>query len=257
MNKKTQANLQEMVDKYNTLNQLVIALAGKGGVWNTDKALYEFWEEYVRIEEKEDGTLIAVSEAPEGEDDFSCTITDPELIELINEMRPKPKKSAKKKAEKKVEKKNYKNATWMDAFRRVANYMGATRYALNVGDLDGSDECAKPIEEAYKNCTEDDEVSVQICDEEEDREGEQWLRWDSVKDFLTNPLEGRNTNSKGCPNIFESVALWQSHNRYKLEMGSPYIVWLIDTIGELGKVNIKKCDTPAKLMKELDKAGIE
>lgn len=255
MDKKTEAKLHELQDKYNTLNQLLVALAGKGGAWNTDKALYEHWEEWVRVEEKEDGTLLVVSEAPEGEVDCSCTITDPELIELINKMRPKPKKLAKKKAEKKVEKKNYKNATWMDAFRRVADYMGGTRYALNVGDLDGEEEYSKPIEESYADCGEDDEVTMKVCDEEEDRDGEQWLNWDSVKDFLTKPLKGNhcNTNSEGCANIFESVAYWKMK---EYELAYPCLNWLIDTIGALGKVNIKKCDTPAKLMKELDKAGI-
>jgi hypothetical protein len=92
---------------------------------------------------------------------------------------------------------------------------------------------------------------MKICDEEEDRDGEQWLNWDSVKDFLTKPLSG----SDGCANIFESVAFWESH-RCKLELGRPYLIWLVDTIGELGKVNIKKCDTPEKLMKALDKAGL-
>ena len=146
-----------------------------------------------------------------------------------------------------MNKKNYKNATWIDAFKRVADYMGGSRYALNVGGVEDWDECS-----------EDDEVAVCICDEEEDRDGEQWLNWDSVKDFLTKPLfEGHaDTNTDGCANIFECVARWQSYNRYKLELGSPYLVWLIDTIGELGKVDIKKCDTPEKLMKALDKAGL-
>jgi len=96
---EVESKLQALVDKYNTLTQLVIALNSGHGEWNTGKYLYEHWEEWTAIKEGKDGTLFAVGEMPEAEedDDYTCPITDPELIEVINEMRPKAKKSEKKK----------------------------------------------------------------------------------------------------------------------------------------------------------------
>lgn len=244
MNKETEIRLKHLYDKYTMIQLTLFCLTEKrAGKWlktkGKDGTIYINELEDVKIIEDSNGELRAVQIS----NDYSCPIEDGKIIDIINELRPKPKKVAKKEA---TPKKNYKNATWLDAFKRVADYLGGTRYALYVGG-----------DEEWEDCSEDDEVSMGVCDEDEDRDGEQWLHWDSVKDFLTKPLERNhcNTNSDGCANIFESVSFWESH-RYKVELGSPYLIWLIDTIGELGKVDIKKCDTPEKLMKALDKVGL-
>ena len=242
MNKETELALKQLYDKYTMIQLTLFCLTEKrAGKWlKKGDTIYINELEDVKIIEDSNGKLRAVQIS----NDYSCPIDDEKIIDIINELRPKTKKVAKKKATPK--KKDYKGVTYMDVFKRVADYLSETRYALYVGG-----------DEEWEDCSEEDEVSMRVCDEDEDRDGEQWLNWDSVKDFLTKPLSGNhcNTNSDGCANIFESVACWESH-RYKVELGSPYLIWLIDTIGELGKVNIKKCDTPEKLMKALDKAGL-
>lgn len=241
MNKDTKLALKQLYDKYTMIQLTLFCLTEKrAGKWlKKGDTIYINDLEDVKIVEDSNGKLRAVQMS----NDYSCPIEDGKIIDIINELRPKPKKVVKKEAK---PKKNYKNATWIDVFMRVADYLDGTRYALYVGG-----------DEEWEDCSEDDEVSMKVCDEDEDRDGEQWLKWDSVKDFLTKPLSGShcNTNSDGCANIFESVACWEAH-RYKVELGCPYLLWLIDNIGVLGKVDIKKCATPEKLMEALDKAGL-
>ena len=189
-----------------------------------------------------------------------------ELGELKRKVEEKKKKALAEKSKKnrakevdlerkpKDEKKKAKDITYMDVFRRVAGYMADNGYYLNVGEVDGYDEMERPIEESYADCEESDNVSVKICDEEEDRDGEQYLLWDSVKDFLTATLAKHhaNTNSESCASIFEAVACWKAHE-YKLVY--PCLKWLLERIGKLAEVDVKN-HSPKGIMKQLDKLGI-
>lgn len=166
---------------------------------------------------------------------------DEKVVEVYLDRKPK-------------EKKKTDGIAYMDVFRRVAQYMGDNGYYLNVGEVDGEEEARRPFEEWYDDCEEDDGVSVKICDEEDDREGEQWLNWDSVEDFLTATLNGHhaNTNSEGCASIFEAVACWKA-NESKLVY--PCLKWLLERIGKLGEVDVEN-PSPTGLMKQLDELGI-
>lgn len=167
---------------------------------------------------------------------------DEKVVEVYLDRKPK-------------EKTKTDGITYMDVFRRVAQYMGDNGYYLNVGEVWGNEEMERPFEEWYDDCDEEnDRVSVTICDEEEDRDGEQWLSWNSVEDFLTATLNGHhaNTNSEGCASIFEAVACWKA-NEYKLAY--PCLKWLLERIGKLAEVDVEN-PSPKGLMKQLDDLGI-
>lgn len=88
MNKKIQKQLDKLVDDYNIMTELVIALHSGRGEWKKTKVgtIYEHFEEDVEVVANENGTLEVKNSG-----DYSCPISDPAIINIINALAPKPK----------------------------------------------------------------------------------------------------------------------------------------------------------------------
>lgn len=234
MNKKKSIGLLELAlsTKYSIIQEILDSLKNKKGKWWTEaesKAQPPLWP-------TKDSKMIYTSHAANAIVDdgdgtlyvgdcgqYECPITDPELLELIDAIRPKQKKVAKKK--KAQLKKNYANATYMDVFKRVVGIMNdKTGYAPNDDEIED--------EENY---------GVDICI---DDDGFDHKTWSNVKAFVGGDPEE--------PSIFEEVAdldaiYYKLANRWEAEFAKNCRI--------LGKVDVKDT-SPAGIMKALDKAGL-
>ena len=233
MNKKMSMKLLELSIKYSILHEIVDSLKNNKGKWWTEaesKTEPPLWP-------KKDSKMVYTSHSGNAIVDagygtlyvgdcgqFECPITDPELLELINAIRPKQKKVAKKK--KKAQPKNdYKNATYMDVFKRVIGIMNdKTGYAPFDGHI--KDE-------------EHGEVEIGL-----DYDGDELKTWSNAKAFVGGDPEE--------PSIFEEVADLDA--KYD-KLASRWEAEFAGHCSILGKVDVKDT-SPAGIMKALDKAGI-
>ena len=103
MSKKTESRLKLAYDKYTMLQLMLYSIISKNGKWlkrKKDDIIFINDSEDVKIIEDSNGDLSAVQISNE----YSCPITDPEIIDIINEIRlgfpnenhPKKKKVTKK-----------------------------------------------------------------------------------------------------------------------------------------------------------------
>mgnify|MGYP003306836918 CR=1 FL=1 len=106
MNKKMSMKLLELSLKYSIIHEILDSLKNNKGRWWTDaesKAQPPLWPTKESKIIFTSGKSNAIVDDGEGTlyfgdcGQFECPISDPELIELINEIRPR-KKVAKKKA---------------------------------------------------------------------------------------------------------------------------------------------------------------
>lgn len=222
MNKKLKLRLRKLEQHYANMHELLLSMLDDkdGGHWsaNDEKVLFSNATEGTSICQEPDGTLyLELSSVPE----FKEAITDQRIIDLINEIHPKQKKVAKKAQPKK----NYKNATYMDVFKRVVGIMNdKTGYAPNDDEIED--------EENY---------GVDICI---DDDGFDHKTWSNVKAFVGGDPEESS--------IFDVVADLDA--RYD-KLASRWDAQFANYCRILGKVDVKDT-SPAGIMKALDKAGL-
>lgn len=221
MNKKQRKQLSQIQIRYSYTNDLLVAMLDESeGMWyaNDDKILFSNCAEGVSIVKGAYGALcIEHSSTPE----IKVPINDPELIALIDEIRPKPKKVAKKSEKKKATSKK-KEYTYMDVFKRVYDFM-----SHNTGFA------PEDIE------SEDDEVDICLDDD-----GNEHTTWTNAKAFV-----GGDENEES---IFEVIA--DLDMKYD-KLASRWDAEFCNSCRILGKVNVKDT-SPAGIMKALDKAGL-
>lgn len=231
--KKISRELLELSIKYNIIHEILDSLKNKKGKWWTEsesKAEPPLWPTkdskiiYMSranaIVDAGDGTLY-VGDCGQ----FECPITDPELLELINAIRPKQKKVAKKK--KAQPKNDYKNATYIDVFKRVCSYM-----TENTGFVPS-------IYEYNKDYDENTEVDICL-----DYDGMVHEGWCSVRGFVGGYEDEES--------IFETIDAYDC--RY--DKLTRWYAEFCDACRSLKNVELTKDRTPAGIMKALDKAGI-
>ena len=221
MNKKLKLRLRKLEQHYANMHELLLSMLddNDGGHWfaNDERVLFSNATEGTSICQEPDGTLyLESSSAPESKE----AITDQRIIDLINEIRPK-KKVAKKKAE---PKKNYKNATYMDVFKRVVGIMNdKTGFA------------------PYDDIEDEENGEIDICT---DYDGDEHKTWSNAKAFVGGDPEESS--------IFEEVADLDA--KYE-KLASRWDAEFASSCRILGKVDVKDT-SPAGIMKALDKAGL-
>ena len=233
MKKKTELALKQLYDKYTMLHLTLFCLTEKrDGKWlkrkGKDGTIYINELEDVKIIEDNNGILRAVQIS----NDYSCPIDDEKIIDIINEIRPKPKKVAKKSKKKKAQpkKKDYNGVTYMDVFKRVVDIMhNKTGYAPYAGDIEDE---------------ENGEVNIDLD------EGEHKV-WQNVRTFLGGWTE-EDDDGYETQSIFDLVD--DLDMRYE-KLASRWDAQFCDSCRILGTVYVED-NTPAGIMEALDKAGL-
>lgn len=159
--------------------------------------------------------------------------------------KQKPKVQTKAKPKKEKSEKVKISATYIDVLDRIADYIENNGgYNLYIGGKFYGYE---------SSCELEDKVSMQIGDEEYG--GDEWLNWNSVKDFLTADFDGEhhaNINKNGCVSIFNVVSCWAGNHGKLVSRPS---AWLVDNLKKLADVDTTDT-SPTALMKELNRLKI-